>query len=332
MPAWLQRWRLVVVFAGNIKEKRRLHNIGRSQLERWNMRNQLNANGTIVCVVWGMILSQWACDKSRSSTLPDDSSAWGGEGWWRLSEPSPQLSDASRDSRKLPRRSRKLPRDSRKLPRDSRKFRRGLWEASPGVLGKLPRNSGKPEGRGGGGGGGWRLLELEALGGGGGGGGGAGDSFAWPPCQRRAWPGAQGVSSPPPHPPNPPGAQLPRLPRVSSTPSKPSQELSAQLPRLPQPMCAKPVRNKLFSADTALPRQLSSLSPASSHNVLCTLFYSVLLLLPRANTDLHQCPGHAPSKSLGFENARNHPGAICTYANTYIHIYIYIYINKYIYT
>ena len=192
-----------------------------------------------------------------------------------LSEASPGLSEASPGLSEVP---------------------PGLWEASPGVLGKLPRNSGKPEGRGG-----WRLLELEALG------GGRGTLSLGHPA--REGPGLGPNESPAP-PPNPPGAQLPRLPRVSSTPSKPSQELSAQLPRLPQPMCAKPVRNKLFSADTALPRQLSSLSPASSHNVLCTLFYSVLLLLPRANTDLHQCPGHAPSKSLGFENARNHPGAV----------------------
>ena len=169
-----------------------------------------------------------------------------------------------------------------------------LSEASPGLSEASPGLSEVPPGLWGGG---WGLFRLATL-----------------PEKGLAW----GPKSLQPPPPNPPGAQLPRLPRVSSTPSKPSQELSAQLPRLPQPMCAKPVRNKLFSADTALPRQLSSLSPASSHNVLCTLFYSVLLLLPRANTDLHQCPGHAPSKSLGFENARNHPGAI------YIYIYEYI--------
>ena len=88
-----------------------------------------------------------------------------------LSEASPGLSEASPGLSEVP---------------------PGLWEASPGVLGKLPRNSGKPEGRGGGGGGGggdsWSSRPW---------GGGAGDSFAWPPCQRRAWPGAQRVSSPP---------------------------------------------------------------------------------------------------------------------------------------
>ena len=83
-----------------------------------------------------------------------------------LSEASPGLSEASPGLSEVP---------------------PGLWEASPGVLGKLPRNSGKPEGRGGEGG-------VETLGARGPG-GGAGDAFGHP---AREGPGLGPKESPAP--------------------------------------------------------------------------------------------------------------------------------------
>ena len=83
------------------------------------------------------------------------------------------------------------------------------------------------------------------------------------------------------------------------------------------------------SLQTLLFQDSFLLYPLLPHTMSCVHCFTLCsFCFHRANTDLHQCPGHAPSKSLGFENARNHPGAIYIY----IYIYMYTYICIYTYT